>query len=384
MSKRKPSFLILTELFSPTKGGSAIWFDNVYSILGNGDSHVITSKTPDSDDFDKTYPSTIHRINFSRYSFLKPESLLLYLNLLLSGFLVTIRNNFHSIHAGRVLPEGLIAIILSKICGKPCLIYAHGEEITTWTQPNKQKFSKYVYKKADAVIANSSFTRDLLINLGVRPERIHLIHPGVDLNVFRANLDTGGLKNKHKLQGKKIIFSVGRLSRRKGFDQVIRAMPAVLRTEPSAHYVLGGIGRDEEYLHALIEEAGVAGNVTMLGKISDAELPYWYNACDLFIMPNRKVGEDTEGFGMVFIEAGACGKPVIAGKEGGTGDAVIDNVTGLRIDGDSVDDVSSAILRILGDKQLASRLAHNGLKRAREQFDWKRVAQRTRQILQKT
>ena len=159
-----------------------------------------------------------------------------------------------------------------------------------------------------------------------------------------------------------------RSSRRKGFDNVIRALPIILAREPQAHYVLGGIGGDEGYLKGLVAELKVESHVTFLGKVADEDLPYWYNLCDVFIMPNRKVGDDTEGFGMVFIEANACGRPAIAGLAGGTGDAVIDGETGLRVDGESLHSISEGICRVLGDPQFAKMLGDNGLNRAREGF----------------
>jgi phosphatidylinositol alpha-1,6-mannosyltransferase len=261
------------------------------------------------------------------------------------------------------------------------LVYAHGEEITVWRQPAKRRAMRWVYRRADAVMANSGFTRDLLLDLGVDPSRVHVNLPGVDLGVFRPGLDTRVLRQKFGLAKKRVILTVGRFNLRKGFDTVIRALPAVLREVSGAHYAVVGIGEDQEYLRALAVEMAVSDHVTLVGKATEEDLPLWYNLCEIFAMPNRKVGEDTEGFGLVFLEANACGKPVIAGTEGGTGSAVIDGLTGLRVDGTKVEEVERGILAILTSPELGSRLGQAGLARVRESFSWQRVAASTRDVL---
>ncbi|WP_346380108.1 glycosyltransferase family 4 protein, partial [Acidithiobacillus sp.] len=115
----------------------------------------------------------------------------------------------------------------------------------------------------------------------------------------------------------------------------------------------------------------------MLGHVPETDLPRWYNACDVFVMPNRDIGGDTEGFGMVYIEAAACGKPAVAGRTGGTGSAVLDAVTGLRVDGERVDAIADAIGRLLQDASLRTRLGAAGLERVRAELAWGRVAEKT-------
>jgi len=107
------------------------------------------------------------------------------------------------------------------------------------------------------------------------------------------------------------------------------------------------------------------------------DLPRWYCAADLFAMPNRTVNNDTEGFGMVYLEAAACGRPAIAGLVGGTGSAVLDEITGLRVNGESLDAVVKALRRLLNDTTLAKRLGEQGQHRVMENFSWEQVAHQT-------
>ena len=113
------------------------------------------------------------------------------------------------------------------------------------------------------------------------------------------------------------------------------------------------------------------------------DLPRWYNACDIFLMPNRDINGDTEGFGMVFLEAAACGRPTIAGIAGGTGSAVLHGKTGLRVNGDSMQEVQQSIRLLLSDRELATELGTAGQDRARAQFSWSFVAERVKMAHQR-
>jgi phosphatidylinositol alpha-1,6-mannosyltransferase len=286
------------------------------------------------------------------------------------------------VHAGRVLPEGLVGLLVARLARVPLVVYAHGEEITTWRQPGKLRAMTYAFRHADRVIANSEFTRGKLLDLGVAAERIRLIYPGVDVERFRPGLPCADLRARLSMPaGRKLLLSVGRLSRRKGFDNTIRALAQVRRGGVDADYAIIGIGEDEGYLRGVAQDCGVAKHVQLLGHVPLEELPRWYNACDIFAMPNRRIGGDDEGFGMVFLEASACGKPVVAGRDGGTGDAVIESQTGLRVDGESVEAIATAIRRFLEDSALSSRLGQNGRSRVIAHMSWQRVAHNTRNVI---
>ena len=231
------------------------------------------------------------------------------------------------------------------------------------------------------VIANSEFTRDELVKIGVAPAKISLLYPGVDVERFRPGLPCNDLKAGIGLvAGEKLIVSVGRLSRRKGFDQIIRSLPLLLQRGLAVRYAVIGIGEDRDYLQALATELGVSDRVHFLGHVAPDDLPRWYNAADVAAMPNREIDGDTEGFGMVFLEAAACARPTVAGLAGGTGAAVIDGVTGLRVDGASAEAVADALVRLLGDAALAKELGEQGYARALRDFSWQRVAEKTRQL----
>lgn len=374
--------LLISELFLPTKGGTTVWYDAVYRRLGGKGVHIVTAAVPDSEEIDRSHPNSLHRIGLKRVWWLKPESLGMYLKMLGRSLMVALGQRFDQVHGARALPEGLVAWIMARLLRRPLVVYCHGEELTTWGRGRKFRTMLWVYHHADANIANSEYTVEEMVRLGVPRETITLIYPGVDTERFRPGLPCDDLKQSiGMLPGQKLILGVGRLVRRKGFDNVIRALPALVQAGLDVHYALIGIGEDWDHLTRLAEELGVADRVHLLGHVSPQDLPRWYNACDVFVMANREIDGDTEGFGMVFLEAAACRKPAIAGAAGGTAAAVVDGVTGLRVDGYRVEAIGNALIQVLGDAGFAERLAEAGYRRACEEFSWDAVADKTRALV---
>jgi len=370
--------LVITELFLPTKGGTAVWAAEVYKRLGGKEIHIITADVPGAAEVDATHPNTIHRVDFRRVPWLRPESLAIYLRLFAKAVWLTIAHRFDAIHAFRALPEGLVAWAVARLAFRPVVIYAHGEELTGWGRGRKYQAMRFALRHADRVVANSEHTSNTLLRMGVAPTRVVVIHPGVDVSAFRPGLDVSGLRESLGVAaGDRLVFSVGRLSRRKGFDQVIRAVAGLRSEHVPVHYAIAGIGEDAEYLQGLIRECQLQGVVHMLGAVDGRDLPRWMNACDVFAMPNRDINGDNEGFGMVFIEAAACGKPSLAGEAGGTGSAVVNEVTGLRVDGTSLPAVTSGLRRLLNDGDWARALGEAGWIRVSNEFGWSRVAEKT-------
>jgi phosphatidylinositol alpha-1,6-mannosyltransferase len=163
-----------------------------------------------------------------------------------------------------------------------------------------------------------------------------------------------------------VLLTVGRLVERKGIDTTIRALPKVLARCPEAAYLVVGSGEDLPRLQALAEAMGVVEQVIFAGRVPHEELVAHYQLCDLFVMPNRELANhDTEGFGLVFLEANACGKAVISGKAGGVVEAVCHGQTGLNVDGDSVEAVADAIADLLRDVQRREAMGARGLEVAR-------------------
>lgn len=374
--------LVITELFLPTKGGTAVSFDDDFRRLGGKDVHIITADVPGAAEFDRDHPNRLHRRVLGRVPWMKPESLPIYAKLLANALWLAATRRLDAIFAARALPEGLVALLVGRLTGRPVLTWAHGEELTTWGRGRKFQAMCFSLRRADRVLANSDYTRDVLVELiGVAPERIALVYPTVDAQRFRPDGDGAPLRASIGLTGaQKLILSVGRLQPRKGFDNVLRALPALVARGLDVHHVLIGIGEDRERLARLADELGVAARVHLLGQVSYEDLPHWYNACDLFAMPNRDINGDTEGFGLVFLEAAAAGKPAVAGIAGGTGSAVVDGETGLRVDGESIDAIVSALARLLEDERLAGQMGRQARERVLANFIHERRVEQLRAL----
>jgi phosphatidylinositol alpha-1,6-mannosyltransferase len=378
----KLRLVMLTELFLPTKGGTAVSFDDDFRRLGGKEVHVITADVPGAVEFDREHPNSIHRLALRRHEWLKPESLIIYAKFFFSALWLTITRRVTTVFAGRALPEGLVALVVARLTRRPVFIYAHGEELTGWGRGRKFRAMCYAMRNADGILSNSDNTRDTLIELmGVDPGRISLIYPTVDEARFHPGMPADDLRDSIGLTpDKKLVLSVGRLMRRKGFDNVIRALPALLEEGLNVEYALIGIGEALDYLQGLAHEHGVADRVHFLGHVAYEDLPRWYNLCDVFAMPNRDINGDSEGFGLVFLEAAASGKPAIAGTAGGTGSAVVDGATGLRIDGEDVTAIVGAISCLLNDPEKAAEMGRAARRRVMANFTHRRRVEQLRDL----
>ncbi len=184
---------------------------------------------------------------------------------------------------------------------------------------------------------------------------------GVDISRFVPRQRATVLTARYGLEWRRVLLTVGRLCPRKGMDRVIESLPAILRHIPDLAYVIVGHGAYRPALEALARELGVQEHVIFAGAVPDEELVGHYALGDVFIMANREMPDGyTEGFGLVFLEANACGLPAIAGRAGGSPDAVIDMVNGLLVNGEDQADIAQAVVRLFGDDALRSRLRAGG------------------------
>lgn len=375
--------LMVTELYLPTKGGTAVMFEDDCRRLGGKAVHIVTAAVPGDADFDLGHPNSIHRLPLRRNPWLRPESLFIYLRLFWRSMRLALAHRFVAVMAGRALPEGLVAWAVARLRGARAVVYAHGEELTGWGRGRKFQAMCFTLRHADHVLANSDFTRDTLISLiGVRPERIVMVYPSVDATRFRPGLPYADLRASIGIgAAQRLVLSVGRLQLRKGFDQVIRALPGLLARAIDVHYAIVGIGEERETLQRLALELGVADRLHLLGHVDPDDLPRWYNACDVFAMPNRDIEGDTEGFGIVYLEANACARPAIAGCVGGTGSAVEEGVNGLRVDGTEVRAVEDAIALLLVDRGARERMGVSARQRVVAGFTPERRVETIRQVV---
>jgi phosphatidylinositol alpha-1,6-mannosyltransferase len=250
------------------------------------------------------------------------------------------------------------------------IVYVHGEEIPK----GKGYFDKIrlrALQNASALVAVSNFTKNALIDIGIPRERITVIRNGVDTARFQPGEKSRRIVDRYGLANRRILLTLARLDERKGQDMMIRALPKIREAVPDVVYLIVGEGGYGGTLRSLVADLHLEDAVIFTGAVSDDEAVDFYRTCDAYIMPNRTLEDgDTEGFGLVFLEAGACGKPVIGGAAGGVPDAIVHEVTGLLVDGTSTEAIGNACIRLLQDAELRSELGANGPAHAREN-DWR-------------
>jgi len=281
--------------------------------------------------------------------------------------------------------EGYLGPWLQQALRLPYVVYAHGNEVldaihSTWDKP------RAALRGAARVLANSRFTAGLVEEAGVAPERIEVVHPGCDVDHFRPVPVDDDLRRRllGDRAGGRVVLSVGGLVPRKGHDTVIRALPEVLRRCPDVTFlIVTSDRRNYGALDVLARQLGVRDRLVLAFDVPTDQLPQIYALCDVFAMPSREDRQacDAEGFGMVFLEANACGKPVVGGRSGGIPDAVLEAETGLLVDPYEPADTARALVGLLEDRDFATRLGRQGRSRVAGQLTWARVAGRIRDIL---
>ncbi|MGE3539924.1 MAG: glycosyltransferase family 4 protein [Candidatus Tectimicrobiota bacterium] len=376
--------LVLTEYFLPAVGGSINWLVNAYSRYDPHEVLCIAPRCEGDLAVDSTLPFQVNRVpmTFTDWDPLTSASLARYIQLLWRISRIQRMHKSQQIHCAKVFPEGLLACALNARRTVPYIVYAHGEEIQISLTSRKLSWLlPRVYNRAAAIIANSRNTHTLLEKIGVHPSKIHIINPGVNPQLFQVDhARARAVRQKFNLGDAPVILTVGRLQQRKGQDTVIKALPRIQAQCPDVKYVIVGSGAELEGLHKLVADLGLTRTVIFAGNIPDHELAAYYAACDVFVMPNRQIGADIEGFGIVYLEAGAAGKPVIGGKSGGTEDAIVENHTGLLVDGTSVEHVALAVLSLLLNPERARSMGAQGRCRVEQTFTWEAIVARTRMV----
>lgn len=267
---------------------------------------------------------------------------------------------------GELVPSAWIVSIVKRIPGIATSVYIHGEEITTVEayDRNGARRTKTLLE-VDRIIVVSNFTRGVVIKFA-GPEvaaKIVLIPNGVDKNKFRPARKSETLRARYQLFNRGITFvSVCRILEKKGVDNALRAFSELTRKLPGSIFLVVGDGPYLPALKTMVRDLNLTESVIFTGQVPEEELADHYRLGDVFIMPNRALDNgDTEGFGLVFLEANACGLPVIAGCDGGSTDAVTHEYNGLVVNGRDIGAITDAMARLSLDADLRARVISNGL-----------------------
>lgn len=275
------------------------------------------------------------------------------------------------------------AVLSRRISGYPkrIAIAAHGRELL-FNQLGRGAAGKVfdrirdsVLYRADIFLPVSNYTASLVDRWRAPHQRISVVHNGTDPDHFRP-LDGSGFRRLISAGDRPLILFVGRLVARKGVATVIESMPRVLESVPDALFAISGDGPILSDLKDRVLELNLQNSIRFTGMISYNDLPEVYSAANVFVMPSMNEEPDVEGFGIVFLEANACGRPVVGARSGGIPDAIVDGETGILVDAGDVDGLSHELVRLLMDRPLQSRMGMNGRNRILKAFTWDHVADR--------
>ena len=290
------------------------------------------------------------------------------------------------------IPAGLLAYLWWIRRKTPYLVWAHGSEIVDdWRTPRRvlksglRPLKKLILRNCAAVVANSHYTRNLLVEQGVSPSLIEVILPAADPNRFTPSPPSQAAILRYRRGAIHCLLTVARLDPHKGHARVLEALAHHLRDIPGVRYLIAGSGPEGAALRRLAASLGVEGQVEFLGYVPDEELPDLYRAADIFVMPSGFMPgrlDYVEGFGIAYLEAAASAKPVVAGASGGTADAVVDGVTGLLVDPQDPAAVGRAIRLLIEDPSLAERLGRAGRERVVTTLTPERMAERVLDVAQ--
>ena len=360
--------LLLTWDFPPTRGGIQTWMHELARGLPDAEVRVLAPAVPGDRAFDRAAGATIRRLGAAR---LGRTAWMGELASRTVAACLTWRPDL--VVCGHVITAPA-ALIARRLTGVPYVVFTHAYEIR---RRRSRRFFGLLLRRARLVLSNSEFTRSIALGLGVPADRIRILHPGVDAMRFTPTPNGAGPAHGPTM------LSVSRLADLyKGHDTVIRALPLVRAKVPEARYVIVGDGPLRGYLGQVAASIGVTGAVQFLGDASDTALPDLYRSADLLLTLSRESASEggAEGFGIVCLEAAACGVPVVAGRSGGLPDAVEDGITGVLVDPTNIGAVADAIVSLLTDSRRARTMGEAGRKRVLEGFTWEKMVVEARRI----
>lgn len=285
------------------------------------------------------------------------------------------RKQIQLVHSHWLLPQGLSAALWCRWYRKPYLVTAHGADVFVVLTPLMSRLARYTLARTGAITANSKATRQALLRLAPEVDPI-VIPNGVDLSLFGPHQDSPPIRSTHG-NPKVLLLAVGRFVEKKGFIYLIRAMPQILRAYPSTKLLLAGYGPLEAELEREVQAVDAQKQVRFLGGLPSTDLAKYYASADLFLCPSIYAADgDTEGQGVTILEAFASGTCVIATNVGGIPDMVEHGHTGVLVEEKSPEAIAAAVIQLLGNQNLQSKLTENARRWVLQHANWEEVAGR--------
>jgi phosphatidylinositol alpha-1,6-mannosyltransferase len=373
--------LFVTNDFGPRAGGIETFVIGLIERRPFGQTIVYTSAQSGSEEFDKAWKS-----DFGVTVIRDRAKILLPTPRVARNLARIIRESNIQVAAfGAAAPLGLLSTSMKRAGIRKTVALTHGHEIW-WAKVFPFNLAmRRIGASIDFLTYLGEFTQQAISRAlsKVAVQRMVKIAPGIDVDHFIPQ-DASQLRRELRLEDKRVIVSVGRLVHRKGQDHLIQSLPEILKSVPDAHVLMVGQGPYLSHLKKLVAHLDLADHVSFIGRIQYAQLPQYICAADVFAMPSRSrfFGLEVEGLGIVYLEASACGLPVIAGSSGGAPDAVLNGVTGFIVDGENNQEIAAAAIRLLSDVDQAKKMGAAGREWIIENWRWEIWSERFNKLLQ--
>jgi phosphatidylinositol alpha-1,6-mannosyltransferase len=373
--------LFVTNDFGPRAGGIETFVIGLIERRPFGQTIVYTSAQTGSEAYDQAW-----KANFGVTVIRDRAKILLPTPRVARNLSRVIKESNIQVAAfGAAAPLGLLSASMKKAGVRKTVALTHGHEVW-WAKvfPFNCALRK-IGTSVDSLTYLGEFTQQAISKSlsKAAAQKMVKIAPGIDVDHFSPQ-DSTQLRKELKIDDKRVIVSVGRLVHRKGQDHLIQAMPEILKRVPDAHILMVGQGPYLSHLKKLVQELNLVDHVSFIGRIQYAQLPQYICAGDIFAMPSRSrfFGLEVEGLGIVYLEASACGLPVIAGSSGGAPDAVLAGVTGIVVDGENNQEIAAGAIKLLQDLPASKAMGLAGREWIIENWRWEIWADRFNKLLQ--
>jgi len=284
--------------------------------------------------------------------------------------------------------RGLAVLLINWLLRIPYIILIHGGHLPHAHVGKINQLAVFsLLRHANLLLANSKFTRTLLVERGIPEKKIEILYPGVDINYFspaKGKEDIETTKEAYCNFDTPLIVNAARLVPKKNHIRIIKTISSIVKKGRQVKCVIAGDGSERGKLEKLTEFLGISNEVVLAGNLGRKNVLNLFRSADVVALPSTLIREDGhhESFGIVAMEAAACGKPVIVGSLGGQPETVIHGETGFVINGDDVHAIEEAIETLIEDKHLAKKLGKAGRSRAVAEFSWERIAEKAEIILE--
>ncbi|MEJ0014492.1 MAG: glycosyltransferase family 4 protein [Actinomycetota bacterium] len=377
MSSRK--ILLITNDLGPRAGGIETFILGLLDQLDGSEIVIYTAAQEASTEFDLALTQK------SGVIIIRDKSSVLIPSPLVNRRIRKVMQAYNSeiVWFGAAMPLAWMSGLLKRAGAKRIVAITHGHEVWWAKLPPFKWILKYSSRSIDVVTYLGEFTKSALAPAISSRTSLVQIAPGIPIDHFVPAPKSQTLIRELNLEGKQIIISVGRLVHRKGQDKLLEALPQILAQHPDVVLVFVGVGPRRKKLDQLVRRFDLTDYVRFIGRVTYDSLPQYFQLSDLFVMPSRSrfAGLEVEGLGIVYLEASACGIPVVAGTSGGAPDAVLQGETGVVVDGTNLAQITDVINDLLDHPVKLKAMGLAGRAWAEERWSWQIWGERFRKLL---